>query len=90
MGTEDYEALRKLWMGKLEENPSDPVILDSATNFLRISDPPVVERALLGAVENDTDHAVDLLGELYAFAAMGVTAVNPNNGTSTDWDGQIA
>jgi hypothetical protein len=88
-GMEDYEALRKLWMQKLEDNPSDPVILDSATNFLRISDPAAAEGALLKAVKN-TDHAVDLLGELYAFAAMGVTAVNPYNGASTDRDEQIA
>jgi TonB family protein len=88
-GTEDYEALRKLWMQKLEDNPSDPLTLDNATNFLRISDPAAAERALLKAVKN-MDHAVDLLGELYAFAAMGVTAVNPYNGASTDRDEQIA
>lgn len=88
-GMEDYEALRKLWMQKLEDNPSDPVVLDSATNFLRISDPAAAERALLKAVKN-TDHAVDLLGELYAFAAMGVTAVDPYSGASADRDEQIA
>lgn len=85
-GSEDYEALRKFWKQKLEENPD---ILDSATNFLRISDPDVAEQALLRAAKN-TDHAVDLLGELYAFAAMGVTAVDPYSGRSTDRDEQIA
>ena len=75
-GLRDYEALRKLWMQKLEENTSDLAILDSATNFLGISDPAAAEGALLKAVKN-TDHAAHLLGELYAFAGMGVTAVMP-------------
>lgn len=88
-GTEDYEALRKLWTQKLDDNPSDPAMLDSATNFLRIADPAAAETALLKPVK-DSDHAVDLLGELYAFAAMGVTAVDPFMGTATDRDEQIA
>lgn len=46
-GLRDYEALRKLWMQKLEENTSDLAILDSATNFLGISDPAAAEGALL-------------------------------------------
>ncbi len=88
-GSEDYEALRKLWLAKLLDNPADPAILDNATNFTRISDPVAVEDALVKAV-NDPDHALVLLGELYAFAAMGVTAVDPNGGRPSDRQEQRA
>jgi hypothetical protein len=88
-GMEDYEALRKLWIRRLDENPSDPVTLDNATNFLRISDPAAAEAALSKAVK-DPDHTVNLLGELYALSAIGVTAVDPSTGTPTSRDEQIA
>ena len=88
-GSEDYEALRKLWLAKLADNPSDPAILDNATNFTRISDPVAAEDALAKAV-NDPDHALVLLGELYAFAAMGVTAVDPDSGRPSDRQQQRA
>ncbi len=49
-GSEDYEALRKLWIGKLT---ADQAILDNATNFLRITDPVEAETR---APESREDH----------------------------------
>jgi TonB family protein len=88
-GSEDYEALRRLWLAKLADNPSDPAILDNATNFIRISDPVAAEDALVKAV-GEPDHALVLLGELYAFAAMGVTAVDPDSGRPSERQEQRA
>jgi len=87
-GSEDYEALRRLWSGKLAENP-DQVILDNATNFLRMTDPAVAETALLKAAKT-TDHAMNLLGDLYAFAGMGATAVDPFLEKPSDRSAQLA
>lgn len=87
-GSEDYEALRKLWIGKLAGNP-DQTILDNATNFLRITDPEAAEAALLKAA-GSTDHAMNLLGDLYAFAGMGVTAVDPFLNMPADRSEQLA
>jgi TonB family protein len=88
-GTEDYEALRKLWRQRLAENPLDPVILDNATNFLRISDPEQAAGAMLKAVKAP-DHAVDLLGDIYVLAGSGVTAVNPSGGAPEARDEKLA
>jgi hypothetical protein len=60
---ETYEQLRKLWLKALAENPKDNVILDHATNFLRFSDPQVVENAALQAVRENEKAAV-FLGDL--------------------------
>jgi len=88
-GTEDYEALRNLWKQKLAGNSGDVAVLDNATNFLRISDPEDAAGALLKATKIP-DHAVDLLGGLYAFAASGVTAVNPSGGAPAARDEKLA
>ena len=88
-GTEDYEALRKLWRQKLVENPMETAILDNATNFLRISDPEEAAEAMLKAVKAP-DHAVDLLGDIYALAGSGVTAVKPSGGAPEARDEKLA
>jgi TonB family protein len=88
-GTEDYEALRKLWLRKLAENPTDTAILDNATNFLRISDPEAAAAALLKALKTP-DHALDLLGGVYVFAGSGVTGVKPSGGEPGARDEKLA
>lgn len=88
-GTEDYEALRKLWQQKLAGSPTDTAILDNATNFLRISDPDEAAGGLLKATKTP-DHAVDLLGDVYVFAASGVTAVKPSGGALEARDEKLA
>lgn len=88
-GTEDYEALRTLWRQKVAESSDDEAILDNATNFLRISDPEAAAEALLKASKMP-DHTVDLLGNVYAFAASGVTAIQPENGAPQARDEKVA
>jgi hypothetical protein len=88
-GTEDYEALRKLWRQKLAANPTDTAILDNATNFLRISDPEEAAGAMLKAMKAP-DHAVDLLGDIYVLAGSGVTAVKPSGGAPEARDEKLA
>jgi TonB family protein len=74
-----YEELRRTWLAQLAANPKDHAILDHATNFLRFSDPEVVEKAAQQAID-ETHRAAVFLGDLYALAILGVTAVDPRTG----------
>ena len=77
-----YEQIRQIWLGELARDPKDPVILEHATNFLRFSDPGIVEQSSLAAI-NETDRAAVFLGDLYALSALGITAVDPVTGHAT-------
>jgi TonB family protein len=74
-----FEEIRQAWLAQLAASPKDPPIVDHATNFLRFSDPEVAEKAAQLALE-ETDRAAVFLGDLYAIAALGVTAVDPRTG----------
>jgi len=76
---ETYEQIRQIWLEELGKNPKDPVILDHATNFLRFSDPGIVEKSSLAAI-NETDRASVFLGDLYALSALGITVVDSATG----------
>jgi len=76
---ETYEQMRQIWLGELARNPKDPAILDHATNFLRFSDPGIVEQSSLLNI-NETDRAAVFPGDLYAISALGVTAVDAMTG----------
>jgi hypothetical protein len=55
------------------------VILDHATNFLRFSDPGIVEKSSLLAI-SETDRAAVFLGDLYALSALGITVADSVTG----------
>ena len=75
----NYEQIRQVWLKQLVRYAADPAILDHATNFLRFSDPEIVERTLQPQVD-ETDRAAVFLGDLYAISALGATAVDPTSG----------
>jgi hypothetical protein len=70
---ETFRQIRQIWLEQLAANPKDPVILDHASNALRLSDPAVVEKALLQQVGRN-EKAAQFLGEVYGLAGLGVTA----------------
>ena len=78
-GTDTYQQIRQIWLKQLAGDSKDPALLDHATNFLRFSDPEVVEKTLQQQV-NETDRAAAFLGDLYGLAALGVASVDPITG----------
>ena len=73
------EAIRKVWQEQVARYAEDPVILDHATNVLRLTNPAMMEQAILPVLDK-TDGAALLLGDLYGLAALGATAVDPVTG----------
>ncbi|HYL78386.1 MAG TPA: energy transducer TonB [Bryobacteraceae bacterium] len=74
-----YRQVRDLWLEQLAHPPSDQVVLEHATNFLRLADPERTEQALLPLLSK-MDTAGEWMGNLYAFAALGVTGLDPATG----------
>ena len=83
--TINYQKGRDLWLAALQTRPEHPLILEHATNYLRLADPELCEEYLRKVVLRNGSAAV-WLGELWALASIGarhmdaagrVTAVAP-------------
>jgi hypothetical protein len=83
-----YEQIRQIWLTQLAQNSKDPEILDHATNFLRFSDPEVVEKAAQQVIV-ESDRATFFLGDLYRIAILGVTAVDAVTGRPSNAGQQL-
>lgn len=77
-----FENLRTIWISQLNRRGSERGIFDHATNFLRFTDPELVERAALANLHQSGPPAV-ILGDLYGIAALGITAVDPASGEAS-------
>jgi TonB family protein len=76
---EAYRQVRNLWLQQLSSKPIDPIILEHATYFLRISDPEKTEQLLLPALKEVPD-ALIWLGDLYGLAILGVNGLDLKTG----------
>jgi TonB family protein len=76
---ETYRQVRDLWFQQLSSKPGDPVILEHATYFLRISDPEKTEQLLLPALK-EVPEAPIWLGDLYGLAILGVNGLDLKTG----------
>ena len=74
----NYSKGRDLWLTALAAHPEHFFILQNATNYLRLADPEASEKALAPAVPKNGLAAV-WLGEVWALAALGVTAIDASN-----------
>jgi TonB family protein len=73
------ERVRAAWSNYLASHPSDPVILEHASNVLRLADPAQVE-AILQPTVSKIDRSGIWLGDLYGLAALGATTIDPKTG----------
>jgi hypothetical protein len=74
-----YRRIRDLWLQQLSSKPDEPIILEHATYFLRISDPEQTEQLLLPALNTVPDAPI-WLGDLYGLAILGVNGLDLKTG----------
>jgi hypothetical protein len=78
---ESYSRVRDLWLSQILSKPDDPVTLEHATYFLRISDPEKTEQLLVPAIRN-LPEASTWLGDLYGLALLGVNGIDLKTGAA--------
>jgi hypothetical protein len=76
------DRVESIWKTQLASKPAEAVLLEHATNFLRIADPPAAETALV-SLGPKIDGAGLWLGDLYGLAVLGVAAVDPKTGLAS-------
>ncbi len=74
-----YRRIRDLWLQQLSSKPDNPIILEHATYFLRVSDPEQTEQLLLPAFSMVPDAPI-WLGDLYGLAILGVNGLDLKTG----------
>jgi TonB family protein len=84
-----YEKGKQLWTEQLRKFPGHLIVMEHAVNYLEINDPEEAERIILEMIQKDHKYE-SRLGELYALAILGVTAVDYRTGKPTQSDAQAA
>jgi hypothetical protein len=79
---EAYARIRDLWLNQLSAKPDDPVTLEHATYFLRISNPEKTEQLLAPAIRLLPDASI-WLGDLYGLAVLGVNGIDLKTGLAS-------
>ena len=75
---EGSEQIDKLWTAAVAADPKNPTVVRNAVMFLRLADPAKASELLRPLRASELKSR--LLGEVYAFAALGVSAVSPVTG----------
>jgi tetratricopeptide (TPR) repeat protein len=77
---EDYEAVKKAWLAQVNKPGVTPQVLANASNFFRPLEPARSIELLAKArsLEPKNWMWTAMLGEMYAFQIVGVTALNQN------------
>ena len=82
--TAGYEQIRALWLAKATEPIQSQNVLENAFNFLEVHDPEAAQK-MLDRHHSRFDYAAAILmGDLWARAALGVSAVDPRTGLAAD------
>jgi TonB family protein len=82
--TAGYEQIRTLWLVKIAEPVSSLHTFENAFNFLEVHDPETAQK-MLDRDGPRFDHAAAIrLGDLWARAALGITAIDPLTGRASD------
>jgi TonB family protein len=74
-----YSRIRDLWLQQVSLNPNDEVILEHATNFLRISDRDKTQELLLANRGIGSDVGI-WFGDLYGLWLLGVNGLDLRTG----------
>jgi TonB family protein len=70
---EAYEQGKSLWLEQVKLHAEDSLTLQHAVQYLEIDTPEEAERLALGLIKKDRG-SLTLLGEIYGFSVLGVTA----------------
>lgn len=82
--TAGYEQIRSLWLAKIADPVSNLHTFENAFNFLEVHDPEAAQK-LLDRDGPRFDHAAAIrLGDLWARATLGISAVDPLTGRASD------
>jgi TonB family protein len=74
-----YKQVKDLWLTALHKDPGNIGVVENASNFLRIADGEKAEQVVLATAPNLPKARV-WIGDIWAMAALGVTALDTLTG----------